>query len=447
MKISVNGEKTVIPSIRHKYIIMAVFGVLIITILTYSVNKGTRMTSKYVPLVDAVMVIKLEITRAHLIAEEIMTGDTSEDINELWTHFDRSQWYARAIRDGGENWEWKYIPVENIAINNTMSSLITMLATLRDLTESRLQSIQVSGPGSEVEMAYDDLFNSLILEADNIEEQLRRTLKTDMTYFRIITVMNVIAIVLFFSVVVMIFIRSDSRLKDILIKLNTANEELESFAYTVSHDLKSPIISIAGFARLMEKNINKGDITDIHDDLKHIRMAARKMELRMDNLLYLSKSGLVANPSDTMNINELINEARELLASQLNNVSVTLNISRDLPEIYVDRTRIVEVFQNFLENAIKFCGDQDTPSIEIGATKGNREILCYVRDNGLGIDPSKHSDIFNVFTKLNPELSGSGIGLSIVKKIVEIHKGRVWVESEGIGRGSTFYFTLPLAEA
>jgi len=447
LKISVNGEKTVIPSIRHKYIIMAVFGVLIITILTYSVNKGTRMTSKYVPLVDAVMVIKLEITRAHLIAEEIMTGDTSEDINELWTHFDRSQWYARAIRDGGENWEWKYIPVENIAINNTMSSLITMLATLRDLTESRLQSIQVSGPGSEVEIAYDDLFNSLILEADNIEEQLRRTLKTDMTYFRIITVMNVIAIVLFFSVVVMIFIRSDSRLKDILIKLNTANEELESFAYTVSHDLKSPIISIAGFARLMEKNINKGDITDIHDDLKHIRMAARKMELRMDNLLYLSKSGLVANPSDTMNINELINEARELLASQLNNVSVTLNISRDLPEIYVDRTRIVEVFQNFLENAIKFCGDQDTPSIEIGATKGNREILCYVRDNGLGIDPSKHSDIFNVFTKLNPELSGSGIGLSIVKKIVEIHKGRVWVESEGIGRGSTFYFTLPLAEA
>ena len=118
-------------------------------------------------------------------------------------------------------------------------------------------------------------------------------------------------------------------------------------------------------------------------------------------------------------------------------------VADGLPVVFGDRLRIGEVLQNIIENAAKFMGDEPNPRVEIGGLQRDGESVCFVRDNGMGIDPRYDQKVFNIFDKLDQTTTGTGIGLALVKRIVEVHGGRVWVESEGLGHGSTFYFTLP----
>jgi len=131
------------------------------------------------------------------------------------------------------------------------------------------------------------------------------------------------------------------------------------------------------------------------------------------------------------------------VAGQLAERSVQVEIAPDLPEVYGDRPRLREMLENLLGNAAKFVGDQPDPCVEIGVRQGDNERVFYVRDNGIGIDPQYHDRIFGLFEKLDQETKGSGVGLTIAKRVVETHGGRIWVESEGSGCGSTFCFTLP----
>ncbi|MFT3895051.1 MAG: ATP-binding protein [Anaerolineales bacterium] len=116
----------------------------------------------------------------------------------------------------------------------------------------------------------------------------------------------------------------------------------------------------------------------------------------------------------------------------------------DLPNLYGDRIRLREVFENLIDNAAKYMGDQPAPAIEIGAKEQDGECAFYVKDNGIGIDPAYQTRIFSLFEKLNPRSDGTGIGLTLVKRIIETHGGRIWVQSEGDGKGTVFWFTVPL---
>ena len=116
-----------------------------------------------------------------------------------------------------------------------------------------------------------------------------------------------------------------------------------------------------------------------------------------------------------------------------------------LPVVDGDRHRLLEVFQNLIENAVKFRSGQGEPVVEVGSRPGPDGPVVYVRDNGVGIDPRYHDRVFGLFERLDPRVEGTGVGLALVKRIVEVHGGRVWVESEGAGKGSAFCFTLPVA--
>ena len=116
-----------------------------------------------------------------------------------------------------------------------------------------------------------------------------------------------------------------------------------------------------------------------------------------------------------------------------------------MPVVLGDRVRLLQVYQNLIGNAVKFMGDQAEPRVEIGRRQDGTETVFFVRDNGMGIDPKYHDKIFGLFERLDVQVSGTGIGLQLVKRIVEVHGGRVWVESEGQAKGSTFCFTLRLA--
>jgi signal transduction histidine kinase len=114
-----------------------------------------------------------------------------------------------------------------------------------------------------------------------------------------------------------------------------------------------------------------------------------------------------------------------------------------MPQVYGDPGRLLEVFQNLIDNSTKFMGEQKHPRIEIGAERDNGQVHCFVRDNGLGIAAEYHARVFDLFDRLDTKVDGTGVGLALVKRIVEVHGGRIWIESAGEGQGSSFHFTLP----
>ena len=218
--------------------------------------------------------------------------------------------------------------------------------------------------------------------------------------------------------------------------------ELERFTYTVSHDLRSPLVTIKGFLGMLEKDMLQSQKERVQNDIQRISNATEKMQALLNDLLELSRIGRIVNPSEDVDLSRLTREALVALEGQFSAHNIQVNIL-GLPLVYADRVRMREVMQNLLENAAKYMGDQTSPVIEIGAREQEGQPVIYVKDNGIGIDPTYHTRIFGLFEKLDPSIEGTGIGLAIVKRIAELHGGRVWVESEGLGKGSTFCFTVP----
>lgn len=219
--------------------------------------------------------------------------------------------------------------------------------------------------------------------------------------------------------------------------------ELECYTYTVSHDLKSPLLTISGFIKLVERAAAEGDIEKVRRDVAHVEKGVRHMALLLDNLLELSRIGRTMSHAESIPLATLV---EDVLAHQLEQRGVEIVVPDDLPAVRADRVRLRQVLQNLIENAIKFVGQQAAPRIEIGASRRDGEITCFVRDNGMGIAPRYLDRVFGLFDKLDPTTNGTGIGLALSRRIIESHGGRLWVESEGVGRGSCFFFTLPAAE-
>ena len=222
------------------------------------------------------------------------------------------------------------------------------------------------------------------------------------------------------------------------VELEAKNSDLERFNYTVSHDLKAPLITIRGFIGLLKQDLETGDSVRIAEDLEKISDATRAI---LDDLLRLSRIGRFVSPSTETSLSELVGEAVAVIGGVLEGVE--LRVAGCLPVVYGDRARIAELLQILLENAAKFMGAQPNPMVEIGAQVTGSQVEGYVLDNGVGIEERYHERIFGLFETLDGNRSGTGIGLAVAKKIIEIHAGRIWLESAGIGRGTRFLFTLP----
>ncbi len=225
--------------------------------------------------------------------------------------------------------------------------------------------------------------------------------------------------------------------------LAAKNAELERFTYTVSHDLKSPLVTIRGFAGLAGTDLATGKLDRVRQDLGRIVAASDKMQRLLEDLLELSRVGRVVNPAEPVALEPLVREAVDLVKGPLDQGGVVVEIAPGLPVVQADRRRLLEVYQNLVENAAKFSAGSPAPRIEIGARSDRGEPVFYVKDNGRGIEPRFLERVFDLFEKLDPGASGTGVGLALVRRIIEAHGGRAWAESEGPGRGATFCFTLP----
>jgi two-component system, LuxR family, sensor kinase FixL len=236
--------------------------------------------------------------------------------------------------------------------------------------------------------------------------------------------------------------QAEAERETLIRELEDKNAELEQFTYTVSHDLKSPLVTIRGFLGYLEQDVQKGDQTRIAEDIRRIEKSAERMNNLLMDLLELSRIGRLMNPAEDVSFEQVVREALELLQGRLSERSINVKIQEHLPVVFGDRSRLVEVLQNLIDNAVKFMGDQVSPMIEVGVRDHQEPLVFFVRDNGMGIAPEFHERIFGLFNRLNQNIEGTGIGLTLVKRIVEVHGGRIWVESTGDQTGSTFCFTL-----
>lgn len=225
-------------------------------------------------------------------------------------------------------------------------------------------------------------------------------------------------------------------------ELRQRTDELTRFTYTVSHDLKSPLVTIRTFLGFLEQDLTRDDAARIDKDIGFIRNAAERMTRLLDELLELSRIGRVVNAPTEFSLQELAGEVLDLVAGRIVERGVAVEVTATPVLIHGDRQRLAEVLLNLLDNAVKFMGDQARPliQIEVGSREGAVEFI--VRDNGQGIDPRHAHKIFDLFEKLDAGSDGTGIGLTLVQRIVEIHGGRIWVESEGFAKGAAFHFTL-----
>jgi PAS domain S-box-containing protein len=231
--------------------------------------------------------------------------------------------------------------------------------------------------------------------------------------------------------------------REILIEnLESKNAELERFTYTVSHDLKSPLITIKGFLGMLESDAAEGNLKRMNSDIERIAKAADKMQILLDELLELSRIGRIKNPHSSMEFKELAQKAVDTVEGRLREKSIHVDIKPDPILIKGDIPRLVEVMENLVDNAAKFSVDGKQARIVIGTRQEADETVYFVEDNGVGIKPKYHDKVFGLFDKLNQNAEGTGIGLAIVKRVIEVHRGRIWVESKGDGKGTTFCFTM-----
>jgi signal transduction histidine kinase len=224
--------------------------------------------------------------------------------------------------------------------------------------------------------------------------------------------------------------------------LRAKNAELDSFVYSVSHDLKAPLVSIEGLSSLLLAEYGERLDADMRNFLERIQANVQHLERLIADLLALSRIGREAHPLEDIDLREAVAAVLDELSGAVSARGVNVVVG-DLARVRAIRVQIEQVIRNLLSNALKYLGETPRPCVEIATIERDDEVEALVRDNGIGIDPAYHTKVFEMFQRLNDvDVAGTGLGLPIVKKIVEGAGGRIWIESSR-GAGTTVHFTWP----
>jgi chemotaxis family two-component system sensor kinase Cph1 len=255
-------------------------------------------------------------------------------------------------------------------------------------------------------------------------------------------ILSISASIMIFYWVVAPMKATQEQLQKLTAELLRSNKELEQFAYVASHDLQEPLRTISNYLQLIELRYKNRLDHNADEFIGFAVDGAVRMQRMIGDLLVYSRAGGNGKPYAPTDCNALLDKVLHDLKLKIEESGVV--ITRDsLPEATVDASQLAQVFQNLIANAIKYRGDK-IPAVRIAAERKMNDWMFSVSDNGIGFDAAHRERIFNLFQRLHTaaEYPGSGIGLSVCKKIVERHGGKIWAESEP-GKGSVFYFTIP----
>ena len=274
------------------------------------------------------------------------------------------------------------------------------------------------------------LLNELSEARGNLEEKVEKLEKSDRAMLFMVEDLN----------------KTTNDLKIARNKLEGINKELDDFTYIVSHDLKEPLRGVRAFTKLLIEDYSKKFDKEGKEYLKTILDSGARMTRLIEDLLNLSRIGRIKNVEPGVDLNEVFSDVQKNLVYSLEEKKVDLKIAKKFPKVTCDRIRISEVFSNLISNAIKYSKNNVKPVIEIGYQEKGKFYEFYVKDNGIGVEKEYYDRVFQIFQRLHGkgEHEGTGAGLTIVKKIVENHGGKIWVDSK-VDEGSTFYFTIPIS--
>jgi signal transduction histidine kinase len=238
--------------------------------------------------------------------------------------------------------------------------------------------------------------------------------------------------------------RQSQELAAVNSELEQRKAEMEQFLYTVSHDLKSPLVSCKGFIGLMKEDLAEGNHNELFDSAERVSGAVDKLNQIIDGLLLLSRMGRKPLILREVDVHALLVDLREALAKRLQAAHAELRIADHLPRVVADATDVRRVFENLITNAIKYACGKPGSVIEVGGTVTPSEVRYFVRDYGPGIRPEYHERVFGLFQRLDGNQEGTGLGLASVAKAMRMHGGRAWVESVPEA-GATFWLAFPFS--
>lgn len=236
--------------------------------------------------------------------------------------------------------------------------------------------------------------------------------------------------------------RAEENIRRVNEQLWRKNQEMEQFVYSVSHDLKSPLVTVTGFVGMLKEDLAAGNSEGATDSVERIERATRRMSALINDLLQLSRIGRVEIDRQTVSLQEVIGDLQQDMKDRFEARGARLVVEEPLPNVSADRARVVEVLDNLLSNALKYGCTSPGAVVTVGAVRHPSETCIFVRDQGPGIPKAYHGKIFQAFQRLSNSADGTGIGLAIVEKIMRTHGGRVWVDSDE-GKGSEFWLAFP----
>ena len=348
---------------------------------------------------------------------------------------------------------------EDIFIRNYLDTLQILLEQRLKLDEQLItsgkendgQALIISGNGE----AIMDSIRSVIKKVENYEQAELKNLYQEkefnfksniITFSTLILVVLTIISILYFLIKKELFVRqkAEEETRQLNVKLEAVNKELESFTYTVSHDLRAPVRHINGFLDILHKNISEKLDKENLRYFNLIKESTKDMGNLIDDLLTFSRTAKAELNKTKLNLNEAVHQVIQNIQHGLEGKNVEW-ITDELPEVYGDYTLIKVVLVNLISNAVKFTSKTANPVVTIGSQKYDKIQVIFIKDNGVGFNMNYYSKLFGVFQRLHDtgDFPGTGIGLATVKKIIEKHNGKVWAKSKE-GEGATFFFSLPL---
>ncbi len=240
--------------------------------------------------------------------------------------------------------------------------------------------------------------------------------------------------------------RAEAALEQANGELLRKNRDMEEVVYTIAHDLKAPLVTIAGFSGWIHADAEKRELTEMLDVVSRIERAAARMSRNLDDLLKLSRTGLAERAPEWVDVAAIVTTVIENHTAEIAEKGAVVEVSPALPQLFGDRVQIAELFENLVSNALRHGCDEGGRVVRVGGHPAGHELRYFVEDEGRGIPAAFHDQVFRLFRRLDGKGRGSGVGLTIVKRVVELHVGRIWIESPPAERrtGTRVWLAFPV---